>query len=192
MVNKGKILDKITNIVLNILIFIFGVVLLISIYNNIQVKLLGNDYSSFFGYSVFEVQTGSMGEAIEPGDWIIVKYSRNVKIDDIVTFKQDGEFITHRVIEAYQGTFVTKGDANDAKDDPITQEQIVGKVVKILPAFGIFKKTIFNPIVLVAIIVTIYLVNLTFKKNKKEKKMSKLDIVVANIIKKGFTPSLCS
>ena len=184
MVNKGKISDKIINVVLNILIFIFGVVLLISIYNNIQVKLLGNDYSSFFGYSVFEVQTGSMGEAVEPGDWIVVKYSRNIKIDDIVTFKQDGEFITHRVIEAYQGTFVTKGDANDAKDDPITQEQIVGKVVKILPAFGIFKKTIFNPIVLIAIIITIYLVNLTFKKNKKEKKMSKLDIIVANIMKK--------
>ena len=184
MVNKGKISDKIINVVLNILIFIFGVVLLISIYNNIQVKLLGNDYSSFFGYSVFEVQTGSMGEAVEPGDWIVVKYSRNIKIDDIVTFKQDGDFITHRVIEAYQGTFVTKGDANDAKDDPITQEQIVGKVVKILPAFGIFKKTIFNPIVLIAIIITIYLVNLTFKKNKKEKKMSKLDIIVANIMKK--------
>ena len=79
MVNKGKILEKITNIGLNILIFIFGIVLLISIYNNIQVKLLGNDYSSFFGYSVFEVQTGSMGEAVEPGDWIVIKYSKNIK-----------------------------------------------------------------------------------------------------------------
>ncbi len=184
MVNKGKILEKITNIILNILIFIFGIVLLISIYNNIQVKLLGNDYSSFFGYSVFEVQTGSMGEAVEPGDWIVVKYSKNIKLDDIITFKQDGEFITHRVIEAYQGTYVTKGDANDAKDDPITQEQIVGKVVKVLPAFGIFKKTIFNPYVLVAIIITVYLVTLTIKKNKKEKDMKKFDVFMANVVKK--------
>ena len=184
MVNKGKILEKITNIILNILIFIFGIVLLISIYNNIQVKLLGNDYSSFFGYSVFEVQTGSMGEAVEPGDWIVVKYSKNIKLDDIITFKQDGEFITHRVIEAYQGTYVTKGDANDAKDDPITQEQIVGKVVKVLPAFGIFKKTIFNPYVLVAIIITVYLVTLTIKKNKKEKDMKKFDVFMSNVVKK--------
>ena len=184
MVNKGKILEKVANIGLNILIFIFGIVLLISIYNNIQVKLLGNDYSSFFGYSVFEVQTGSMGEAVEPGDWIVVKYSKNIKLDDIITFKQDGEFITHRVIEAYQGTYVTKGDANDAKDDPITQEQIVGKVVKVLPAFGIFKKTIFNPYVLVAIIITVYLVTLTIKKNKKEKDMKKFDVFMANVVKK--------
>lgn len=184
MVNKGKILEKVANIGLNILIFIFGIVLLISIYNNIQVKLLGNDYSSFFGYSVFEVQTGSMGEAVEPGDWIVVKYSKNIKLDDIITFKQDGEFITHRVIEAYQGTYVTKGDANDAKDEPITQEQIVGKVVKVLPAFGIFKKTIFNPYVLVAIIITVYLVTLTIKKNKKEKDMKKFDVFMANVVKK--------
>ncbi len=184
MVNKGKILEKVANIGLNILIFIFGIVLLISIYNNIQVKLLGNDYSSFFGYSVFEVQTGSMGEAVEPGDWIVVKYSKNIKLDDIITFKQDGEFITHRVIEAYQGTYVTKGDANDVKDDPITQEQIVGKVVKVLPAFGIFKKTIFNPYVLVAIIITVYLVTLTIKKNKKEKDMKKFDVFMANVVKK--------
>lgn len=184
MVNKGKILEKVANIGLNILIFIFGIVLLISIYNNIQVKLLGNDYSSFFGYSVFEVQTGSMGEAVEPGDWIVVKYSKNIKLDDIITFKQDGEFITHRVIEAYQGTYVTKGDANDAKDEPITQEQIVGKVVKVLPAFGIFKKTIFNPYVLVAIIITVYLVTLTIKKNKKEKNMKKFDVFMANVVKK--------
>ena len=184
MVNKGKILEKITNIILNILIFIFGIVLLISIYNNIQVKILGNDYSSFFGYSIFEVQTGSMGEAVEPGDWIVVKYSKNIKLDDIITFKQDGEFITHRVIEAYQGTYVTKGDANDVKDDPITQEQIVGKVVKVLPAFGIFKKTIFNPYVLVAIIITVYLVTLTIKKNKKEKDMKKFDVFMANVVKK--------
>ena len=184
MEKKGRILEKATNIVLNIFIVLFGIILLITIYKNIQVKFLGNEYSSFFGYSVFEVQTGSMGEAVEPGDWIVVKYTKNIKLDDIITFKQDGEFITHRVIEAYQGTYVTQGDANNTKDDPITQEQIVGKVVKILPAFGLFKKTIFNPYVLGTIIITVYLISLTIKKNKKEKNMRKLDVIMANIFKK--------
>ena len=36
-----------------------------------------------------------------------------------------GNFITHRVIETYNGTFVTKGDANTAKDTPINKNQIV-------------------------------------------------------------------
>ena len=176
-----NILGKLINIVMDIMIFIFGIILLISIYNAIQVKVLGNDYSSFFGYSVFEVQTGSMADYIEAGDWIVVKYSKNIELDDVVTFEQDGEFITHRVIEAYNGTFVTQGDANNSKDDPISQEQIVGKVVKILPAFGIFKKTIFNPAVLITLIITLYLVGLTFKKIDNTKKV---DVIMANILKK--------
>ena len=44
------------------------------------------------------------------------------------------------------GTYVTKGDANNSKDEPISKEQIVGKVVKIIPGFGIIRKTILNPI----------------------------------------------
>ena len=162
--------EKIINCLLNALIFIFGIILLISIYTGIQTKLLGKDHADFFGYSLFEVQTGSMADAINPGDWIIVKNSNNIKLNDVVTYRYNGEFITHRVIESYKGTYVTQGDANNSKDDPINQDQIVGKVVKVLAGFGIFKKTIFNPAVLVALIATILLFNFLF--NKKDNKES--------------------
>ena len=79
---KGKI-EKIVNVILNIFIGIFSVILLISLYNNVQVKLFGKDYSDFFGYSIFEVQTGSMQPEINPGDWIIVKSSQNIKLKDV-------------------------------------------------------------------------------------------------------------
>ena len=167
---KKNVREKILNIVLNTFIVVFGIILLFSIYNNVQVSIFGKDYSDFFGYSIFEVQTGSMKPEIDPGDWILVKSSQNIKLDDIITYKQDGEFITHRVIGVYNNTFITKGDANNSKDDPIDQKQVVGKVVKILPHFGILKKTIFNPIVLVAIITTILVSNYVLKKNKKEVK----------------------
>ena len=171
---KGKkITEKIINIVLNVLIYIFGIILLISIYNNLQVKVFGKDYSDFFGYSIFEVQTGSMKNYINPGDWIIVKSSSDIKLKDVITYKQGEDFITHRVIGVYNDTFVTKGDANNTKDDPIDKKQIVGKVVKIIPHFGILKKTIFNPAVLVAVIITILMINFLFKnKNKEQKQVS--------------------
>lgn len=176
-IQKKGIIEKIINIFLNVFIFIFAGILLISLYNNLQVKLFGKDYSDFFGYSVFEVQTGSMAPAINPGDWIIVKSSKNIELKDIITYSQDGEYITHRVIGKTGGTYVTKGDANNSKDDPIDEKQIVGKVAKILPNFGIFKKTIFNPIVLVAIIITILIFNFVFQnKKKEEKKMNEVNI----------------
>lgn len=175
-INNPNIAKKTVNIILDILIGILGLILLITIYNNIQIKILGNDYSSFFGRTIFEVQTGSMSDAINAGDWIIVKEDSNIKLNDIVTFEHKGEYITHRVIESYNGTFVTKGDANTAKDSPISKDQIVGKVVKVLPHFGILRKTIFNPIVLIALIITCYLIGTVFKKQTeeelaKEKKM---------------------
>ena len=169
-IQNKKIYEKILNIILNALILIFSIILLISLYNNLQVKFLKKDYSDFFGYSIFEVQTGSMKPEIKPGDWIVVKSTDEVNLKDIITYKKDGEFITHRVIGTYNSTYVTKGDANNSKDDPIDSKQVVGKVIKILPTFGILKKTIFNPIVLVSIIITILICNFLFKNKKKEEK----------------------
>ena len=173
-----KLSEKIINILLNILIFMFSIILLISLYNNLQVKVFKKDYSDFFGFSIFEVQTGSMKPEINPGDWIIVKSAKEIKLKDIITYKKDGEFITHRVIGTYNSTYVTKGDANNSKDEPIDSKQIVGKVVKILPTFGILKKTIFNPIVLVSIIITILVCNFVFKKKKIEKIETKTSKII--------------
>lgn len=175
---NNKLVGKVIDYALNVFIVLFAIFLLISMYTAFQVKLLGNEYSNFFGYSLFEVQTGSMHGTIESGDWIVVKTNRDVNIGDIVTYKHGNDFITHRIIESYKGTYITKGDANNAKDDPIDQSQIVGRVVKVLHGFGILRKTIFNPFVIALIIITLYLFNLTFKSGK-----SKFDMKVEEIIK---------
>ncbi len=163
-------IEKLIHIFLNILLVVFGILLLIAIYINIQTKVLGNEYANFFGYSIFEVQTNSMEDAIIAGDLILVQLTKSAELNDIITFKQDGVFVTHRVIEAYKGTYITKGDANSAKDKPIDEEEIVGKVVNILPNLGLLQKTIFNPFVIIALLITITIVNSLFKKpNKKNK-----------------------
>lgn len=165
---KRRIYEKIINVILDILIVMFGFILIISIYNNVQIKILDNDYSSFFGYSMFEVQTGSMADTINPGDWIIVKATKNIELDDIITYSENGEFITHRVVEAYKDTYVTKGDANSSKDDAISKEQVVGKVESILPGLGIIRKTFLNPLVLITLIITLYTISFILRSNNKK------------------------
>ena len=192
VLKKRRVYEKIVNIILDILIFMFGIILLISIYNNVQIKVLGNEYSSFFGYSMFEVQTGSMADTINPGDWIVVKTTKNIELNDIITYQEKGEFITHRVIENYKDTYVTKGDANNSKDDPINKDKIVGKVEKILPGLGIIRKTFFNPLVLITLIITLYtisyLLRSTSKKdddnNKKFNYRDKIDKIIKLLITK--------
>lgn len=175
--NNNTIAKKIVNIILDVLIVLLAIILLITIYNNIQIKILGNDYASFFGNSVFEVQTGSMEPKISAGDWIIVKYDKNIELNDIVTFEHKGQYITHRVIESYNGTYVTKGDANSAKDAPISKDKIIGKVTKVLPHFGILRKTIFNPIVLMFLIITCYLISVTFKKPTEKEQAFEQELI---------------
>ena len=175
--NNNTLAKKIVNIILDILIVLLAIILLITIYNNIQIKILGNDYASFFGNSVFEVQTGSMEPEISAGDWIIVKYEKNIQLNDIVTFEHKGQYITHRVIEAYNGTYVTKGDANSAKDAPISKDKIIGKVTKVLPHFGLLRKTIFNPIVLMFLIITCYLISVTFKKPTEKEQAFEQELI---------------
>jgi signal peptidase I len=175
---KNKLVGKIIDCTLNILIVLFAIFLLISMYTAVQVRILKNEYANFFGYSLFEVQTGSMHGTIEAGDWIIVKSTKDVKMNDIITYKHGKDFITHRVVEIYKGSYVTKGDANNTKDEPIDREQVVGKHVKTLHGFGILRKTIFNPIVIVSLLICLYLFNLTFKTGKTE-----FDLVVEKVIK---------
>lgn len=178
---KIAVFSKISDYILNFLIVLFTLFLLASIYSFIQVKVLKNDHSSLFGYSFFEIQTGSMHGSIEIGDWILVKSDNDIKVGDVITFKQGNSFITHRVVEAYKDSFVTKGDANNTKDKPIDRSQIVGKVKKTLHSFGILKKTIFNPIVIVFLIITFYFINQYFKVGKKSSKN------ILNLLKNKFS-----
>lgn len=182
--SKKSVKELVLNVILDILIFLLGFVLIVFIYNNIEVKVLGNDHSSFFGYSLFEVQTGSMKNEINIGDWIIVKYTDDISLNDVVTYKKGKNFITHRVVEAYKNTYVTKGDANNTKDDAISKKQIVGKVVKVLPHFGFVKKTLFNPFIIILLLLIVYVANLNSNDNKINKLIDKVSPNRKDFIKK--------
>ena len=109
---NNKIVSKIVDIMLDVLIVLLSIFLLVSLYTAVQVKFLNCEYANFFGYSLFEVQTGSMHGTIEAGDWIIVQATKDVERNDIITYKHGKDFVTHRVVEKYKGSYVTKGDAN--------------------------------------------------------------------------------
>ena len=160
---------KTCNVILDFLIIILGIIILINVYSYIQIKIYNKSYSSFFGYSVFEVQTGSMNPTISPSDVIIVKSNKNPNVNDIVTYKKDNDFITHRVVEKSGNNYITKGDANNARDGAITSDDIIGKVVHVLPKFGVIRKTILNPIVIITLTITTITVSWLFNRKKKSK-----------------------
>ena len=62
-------------------------------------------------------------------DLIIIKNSDNYKLNDIITFKNNNEYVTHRIIYITDDEIITKGDANNTEDKPITKDKIVGKLI---------------------------------------------------------------
>ncbi len=76
------------------------------------------------------------------GDLIFVKPADRYITGDIITFFQTESTqipTTHRIVGIQDNGFITKGDANNTTDTVVvTEEMIVGKVVKVVPNVGTF------------------------------------------------------
>ena len=135
-----------------ILTFIVGIV----IYSFISTQILKKDYTNIFGYTYYSVATGSMKPVISPNDLIFVKITKNVSKGDIITFKDNGSIVTHRLIDINNNKYITKGDANNTSDTGISKSDIIGKVVYVITPDVIFKG------IVVVLIFIIFIVILNF------------------------------
>lgn len=189
----SKIAGKIFGIILDIFITILVIVALLVGYNFFQTKIMNNPYGNIFGYTMFEVVTGSMSGSIEIGDIVVVKITKpeELKIDDIIVFKEEDNIITHRLIKINEDTFVTKGDANNTEDEPIKKEDTIGKVEKVISNIGIWKNVLATPQVYISIIVTLILFGIAFsiKPDEYNEKINNTPKVVAEEKNKEYIKS---
>ncbi len=155
-------IHKIVGILLNILLVIISVLIVIGVFYITQIKLFNNDYANLLGYTFFEVATGSMSPTINVGDVVIVKITKEVNENDIIVFKEENNFITHRLIQKEEGQIITKGDANNSEDKSITEDSILGKVITIIPQIGNWRKAILSPEVISLILILIVLLIISF------------------------------
>ena len=146
-----------------------------------MLNILKNDYVNCFGYTFFEVASGSMGDAISINDMVFVKIDSDYEVGDIITYYSDGDFVTHRVVSIDNDKVITRGDANKSNDNPINDSVILGKVVFILDDIGVWKKVFMTPKVFISLIITLFLFSFTFSYNnrsvhKKNKKINKKNV----------------
>ncbi|MEM3700075.1 MAG: signal peptidase I, partial [Candidatus Bathyarchaeia archaeon] len=100
--------------------------------------------TGLLGFTPTIIASGSMQPTLNPGDIAIViaTPAKTIKIGDIIQYQtaQTQAPTIHRVIDIYTsgGTlwFVTQGDANNAPDDPISERQVMGKVILTIPKLG--------------------------------------------------------
>lgn len=155
-----KRFEIITKCFLSILTCLVIISIFFALYGLFQISILDKKYATYFGYSLFEVESGSMSPTINTKDMVIVKKTTSIKKNDIVTYELEGNYITHRVVEVKENKVVAKGDYNNYEDKTIPRNSIIGKVVLIIPKFGVWKEIVLSPIVLIAIFFTMLLFGL--------------------------------
>lgn len=172
MLNKSH---KIVNIIVNILITIVILIILFCLYSFISLKIMQKKYVNIFGYTYFQVATGSMKDYINEGDVVIVKINSDYNEGDVVTYISGKDFVTHRVIEKNDDYIITKGDNNNTNDNPIDKSLVLGKVTKIIPNVKAIKEVLLSPKVIILIFVSLFCLSLLFSYNGNKEKVIKDD-----------------
>ncbi len=77
-----------------------------------------------------------MRPILNVGEVILIKDNLDYKKGDIITYKRNNHYITHRIIQINEDEIITKGDNNNTNDDSILKEDVIGKVVLKLKVMG--------------------------------------------------------
>jgi len=102
---------------------------------------------NIFGYSWFTVVSRSMQDEIPKGSLILVKKTDALAVGDNITFMRDSvTTVTHKIVSIYEdyyrsgsSGYQTKGLSNASPDDTIVSDaNIVGKVVLVVPGAGMY------------------------------------------------------
>lgn len=129
-----KILGKIFS---GILTTVLALLLAMNIYTIAARHFTGNIQPTVFGWSWAVVVSGSMSPEIEVDDLVVIHEQEEYTVGEIISYKSGQSLVTHRIVGQDGQAFQTKGDFNNTVDmNPVSKDNIVGKVVKIVPGVG--------------------------------------------------------
>lgn len=146
----NKILKNISNILLILLIVVLA--------GYFVFRVLGI-------VTIYKVETGSMETGIHAGDYILIINKKHYHNRDIITYKQNDYYITHRIVKVEKDKFITKGDANNVEDEPVLKKDVVGKVIY---SGNILNVLIDYKFAIAGIMIAFYLVSCYIESRKKK------------------------
>lgn len=153
-----------------------AVLLISNIYVIIAKTFLGIEQPEIFGYSSAVVISGSMAGSIEIDDMVLIHKQDDYQVGDVITFESGSSLVTHRIVDEENGEFITKGDANNTEDmEPVLFENIIGKVVFVIPKIGVFIQYLQTPLGMAGmLIIGVLLIEIPyfFEKEDEEKEIT--------------------
>lgn len=183
MIDSEKKKKRIRAAVRVALLVIAAIIVGLNVYGINASRLAGNTVPMPFGVGAAVVLSGSMEPELSVGDLLIVVRCDNYELRDVIVYQDGQTAITHRIVSMSDDSIITRGDANNADDDPITLEQIKGKVVFSIPLVGYLVNMIKTPLGTVVILgLAVFLLERSFRVQKENDKR-RLDDIKAEIEK---------
>lgn len=184
----------------NIITFFTYLIILPIIIYNISLIIISlikpNETPSFLGIKTYVIISGSMAPNLNIGDVVLIKKCKEeeLKVEDIISFREGQSIITHRIIDVVETengkTYVTKGDNNNVQDsDTVKYENIEGAYIAKIPHLGKLVIFLKNKIVIVSTILIFYLLyahdlKVSEKERIRRRKRKKFEAEEANKIGK--------
>ncbi len=120
-----------------ILVCLLALVLAVDMGLLVSRFVLHQEPAHVLGFYPMIVTTGSMEPTLPAGSMVIAHREADYAVGDIITFRQEGAVVTHRIIEKTAAAYRTRGDANNTPDDAaVPPADVLGRVVLCLPGAG--------------------------------------------------------
>ncbi len=175
--------NKYSALIRRIALAVLGILLGLNVYHANAQNLAGKSLPMPFGFGAAVVLSGSMEPTLSVNDVIFVRAKDCYNINDIVVYDSGREMIVHRITEHNGDTITTKGDANNASDEPISAEAVKGKVVFSIPYVGVAVKALRSPVGMIVILLTAVLLTEGSFRRKKESDENRLEEIKEEIRK---------
>ena len=153
---------------------VLAVVIGVNVFVLNATNLTGNAVPMPFGYGASVVLSGSMEPVLSVGDLLIVQAQDSYETGDIVVYQSGNTPVVHRIVSITDETVTTRGDANNANDEPFPTTAIKGEVIAVIPMIGYVVWALKTPVaVVIMLAAAVLLVEWSFRSGKAEKEAEK-------------------
>ncbi len=159
----GRLIYRIVLIVL-LSVFLGG-----SVYSLNARRVMRNALPMPFGVGASVVLSGSMEPTLSVNDLVIVRAAGSYAEGDVVVYQSGSSLVIHRIVRVEDEYVVTKGDANNTEDDPVSLSAVKGRMAFAVPYLGLPVRLLQSTLGSVLVIVLIAaLVSLSWRKERAE------------------------
>ena len=136
--------------------------------------LTGNAVPMPFGYGASVVLSGSMEPTLSVGDLLVIRAQTEYQTGDIVVYQSGKMPVVHRIVSIADGSVITRGDANNADDEPFPMEAVKGEVIAVVPWIGYGIWALKSPVAIVVMLAAaVLMTESSFRTGKAEKEAEK-------------------